>query len=261
MKVLFLGDIFAKAGRNTVKAFLPNFITANEIDFVIANGENLANGRGVTRKTATEVFDVGVDVLTSGNHLWDKKEGVEFISQDSRILKPANYPVAAAGNNFIILKKNELNLCVICLIGQSFMGGVNYPHQVLDNLLPELKKKTCNIFVDFHAESTAEKRAMGFMFDGKISALVGTHTHIQTADEEVLRDGTAYITDAGMTGPHDSVIGVKKNIILKKMTTGMPIRYEPSNEGNQINGVMITIDETSGKASSIRRIREEVASV
>ncbi len=258
MNIFFFGDVFSKSGRKCVKTFLPDFILNHKIDFVIANGENLANGRGITSKTAKELFDVGVDAFTTGNHLWDKKDGIPFIESDDRVVIPLNYPKRTVGTRYKILKKENKQLAVLCLLGQAFMGGVDFPFESLENILPQIKKITNNVLVDFHAEATAEKRAMGFLFDGKISALIGTHTHIQTADEEILPNGTAYLTDAGMTGPHDSIIGIEKDIILNKMLTCLPNRYVPATTGNQINGVVISIDEQSGKANKILRIREEM---
>lgn len=257
MKILFFGDIFGKYGRMIVQSKLDNLVRKHKIDIVIANGENLAGGKGITFKTANPLFQAGIDCFTSGNHLWDKKDGLDFISGEERILKPVNYPKAAYGNNFYIIKRDQFELGVINVAGQGFMNAANSPIEELEHFLPLIQKHTKNIFVDFHAEATAEKRTLGFMFDGRVSAIVGTHTHIQTADEEILPKGTAYITDVGMTGPHDSVIGVDKEIILKKVTTGMPIRYETTHRGIQINAVVIEINEKTGKAVSIERIRNK----
>jgi len=258
MNILFLGDIFGKPGRLIVKEYLESLREEFEIDFCIANGENVAQGRGITSKTAKILFDKGVDAFTSGNHLWDQKETIDFLETEKRILKPLNYPVKAKGSPFIILNKNNLKLGVISIIGQAFMGPANSPFDVLDENLPKILSETKCILIDIHAEATAEKRALGYYLNGRVSAVIGTHTHIQTADEEILSKGTAYITDAGMTGPHDSVIGVKKEIILEKMSTGMPIRYEVSNSGLQINAVVIRIDPESGKALEIERIKRKI---
>ncbi len=256
MKILFVADIFGRPGRTVVKRLLPDMIEAMKIDVCIGNCENSASGRGVTEKVAAELFNSGFDVLTGGNHLWDKREVYKYLEIEPRILKPANYPPKAIGNT--IFYKNLTNgkkLAVLSLCGQVFMGTADSPFTIMEELLPILKKETNMIFVDLHAEATAEKRAFGLYFAGKISAVIGTHTHIQTADEEILPGGTAYITDAGMTGPHDSVIGVNKEIIFERMTTGMPFRAEVAESGRQLNAVAIEIDENTGAALSIERIR------
>ena len=257
MKVLFLGDIFGKPGREICVKYLPALIIENEIDFCIANGENVAQGRGITAKTSKQLFEAGIDAFTSGNHLWDQKDAVEFIKSEKRIIRPLNFPEKAVGSTHIILKKDKLELAVVSLVGQAFMGPANSPFELFDHFYMTNQLPKC-ILVDIHAEATAEKRGLGFYLDGRVSAVIGTHTHIQTADEEILPEGTAYITDAGMTGPHNSIIGVKKEIILQKLLSGMPKRYEISTEGLQINGVIIEIDETSGKALSIERLKRKL---
>lgn len=259
MNILFIGDIFGKPGRQIITNFLPKLISEFNIDICIANGENVAQGRGITQKTAEPLFEAGIDVFTSGNHLWDKKESLEFIKYEERILKPLNYPDKAPGNKYYLCRTSDgKTLCVLTLCAQAFMPPANSPFQIFDEYLPILRKETNNIFIDFHGEATAEKRAMGFFVDGKVSALIGTHTHIQTADEEILPNGTAYITDVGMTGPHDSVIGVDKKIILEKMTSGVPKRYEVSKQGLQINAVVIKVDEKTGKALEITRLKRNI---
>jgi metallophosphoesterase (TIGR00282 family) len=256
MKVLFLGDIFGKPGREICIKYLPELIEEREVDFCIANGENIAQGRGITAKTSKQLFETGIDAFTSGNHLWDQKDTVEFIKAEKRIIRPLNFPEKAVGATHIILQKGELELAVFSLVGQAFMGAANSPFEFFDQFIKNNQLPKC-ILVDIHAEATAEKRALGFYLDGRVSAVLGTHTHIQTADEEILPQGTAYITDAGMTGPHNSIIGVKKEIILEKLLSGMPIRHEISTEGLQINGVLIEIDEVTGKALKIERIRRK----
>lgn len=259
INILFLGDVFGRPGRNIVKKHLHAYLKKFQIDICIANGENLASGRGITEKVAAELYNSGVDVLTSGNHLWDKKEGLAYIASESRIVKPLNYPERAFGNPcFVKDIPGKSKIAVLSLSGQAYMNPVNSPYDALEKILPELNVITHNIIVDFHAEATAEKRALGLFYDGKVSAVIGTHTHIQTADEEILPQGTAYITDAGMTGPHHSVIGIKKEIIFEKTLSGMPIRYDVSNEGLQINGVFISLDEKSGKALQILRIKDDI---
>jgi 2',3'-cyclic-nucleotide 2'-phosphodiesterase len=259
MRLLFLGDIFGKPGREIAQDYVPFLREKHKVDICIANCENIADGRGITERTAKELFTAGIDVLTSGNHLWDKHESHEYLRNEKRIVRPANYPPGAIGNQFFFAEcRNGEMIAVVSLVGQAFMTTALSPYFIMDELLPILNERTKNIFVDFHAESTAEKRAFGLNFDGRISAMIGTHTHIQTADEEILPHGTAYLTDAGMTGPHDSVIGIKKEIIIAKMITGMPLRYEVADSGNQINGVLIDIDSKTGMATSIIRIRDKV---
>lgn len=257
MNVLFIGDIFGKAGRKIIRNKLPALIKEFKIECTIANGENVAGGKGITRRTANQLIRAGVDIFTSGNHLWDRRESLDFIKQSEIILKPANFPEQAYGKDWILYttKKNN-NIAVINFTGQAFMHSAHSPYSVLDKYLPLINKKTKNIIIDFHAEATAEKRAFGFYCNGKVSAVLGTHTHIQTADEEILSNGTGYITDVGMTGPHDSVIGIKKKIILKKVTTGMPERYEPSKKGLQLNAVLLNIDN-DGKTKEIKRIKRK----
>ncbi|MDP2173717.1 MAG: TIGR00282 family metallophosphoesterase [Candidatus Cloacimonadaceae bacterium] len=253
MRVLFFGDIFGKSGR---KAFLDGIGALKEEfqpDFVIVNGENIADGKGLTEHTLKPLLGAGVDAISGGNHLWDRAESHEYIRATPRIVKPLNYPDATPGNSYHIINKADKSLGLICLTGQMFMPPSDSPFAAFDKWYAQ-NSLPC-VLLDFHAESTAEKRALGWHVDGRISAVVGTHTHIQTADEEILPGGTAYITDVGMTGPHDSVIGIKKSIILEKFTTCVPIRYEVSDRGLQINAVYIEIDEESGKSLCIKRIR------
>ncbi len=258
MNVLFFGDIFGKPGRISVKSILPELIEEYDADICLANGENLAAGKGITEKTAGQLFDAGIDIFTSGNHLWDKIDSLPYLAEEKRILKPLNYPVNSIGNNYFLKTgKNGQKLAIVNLIGQAFLSTADSPYFSLKKFLPVLKEKTNKILIDFHAEATAEKRALAFCFDGQVSAFIGTHTHIQTADEEILPQGTAYITDVGMTGPHDSVIGIKKELILKKLETGMPVRYEVAESGIQINAVFIEIDDETGKALKIKRIKRD----
>ena len=257
MNVLFFGDIFGKPGRSIIQKELDSLIIEYSVDICIANGENVAGGKGITEKTASQLFSSGIDVFTSGNHLWDKKDSLNFIKTESRIVKPLNSPERALGSKYYFKEiPTGEKIAIVSLVGQAFLGNADSPFFTLEKYLPEIKEQTNTVFVDFHAEATAEKRAFGFYFDGKVSAIIGTHTHIQTADEEILPNGTAYITDVGMTGPHDSVIGIKKEIILEKINTGMPQRYEASKNGLQINAVLVQIDE-QGKAQTITRIRRK----
>jgi metallophosphoesterase (TIGR00282 family) len=258
MNVLFIGDVFGSPGRKIVQKELTCLKEEFSIDITIANGENVAHGKGITEKTASTLFDAGIDVFTSGNHLWDKRESLDYLKIEKRIIKPLNTMAKTIGHDrFFKTAPNGEKLAIVCLIGQAFMPPIDSPLNTLEKILPEIKKETNNILVDFHAEATAEKRAMGYYFDGRISALIGTHTHIQTADEEILPNGSGYITDVGMTGPHDSVIGMKKDIILEKMTTGMPQKFDVADDGLQINAIFLKIDEKTGKTLEIKRIRRK----
>ncbi|MBM4403708.1 MAG: TIGR00282 family metallophosphoesterase [Candidatus Cloacimonetes bacterium] len=256
MKIVFFGDVFGKSGRETLLDAMPKLKDRYQADFYILNAENLADGKGLTEKTARPLFNAGIDAMTGGNHLWDRPESLDYIRSEPRIIKPLNYPRTTPGSPYCTIVKHDLKLTVLCLTGQLFMPPCDSPFSTFDRYLPELSSTTPCILLDLHGESTAEKRAMGWHVDGMISALIGTHTHIQTADEEILPQGTAYITDAGMTGPHDSVIGVKRHIILEKMRSGIPVRYEVSDRGPQINGIFITLDHHTGRALQIERIRE-----
>jgi len=254
MRVLFFGDVFGKPGRMALVHRLPSLINRYSSDFVVVNAENLADGRGVTEKTLKPMFSAGVDAVTSGNHLWDREESLDYIAHESRIIKPTNYPASAPGNRYYVARKNDLALGIICLTGQVYMPPCDSPFAAFDSFW-ESREQSYPLLVDFHAESTAEKRAMGWYIDGRASALLGTHTHIQTADEEILPMGTAYLTDVGMTGAHDSVIGVKKEIILEKFRTSVPRRFETSDRGLMINAAFIEIDDVNHAATRIERIR------
>lgn len=258
IKALFFGDIYGKPGRRTLLESLPGLKYEFEPDFVIINGENLADGKGLTEKTAKTLFHYGVDIITGGNHLWDRPESWDYIRGNRQIVKPMNYPTVTPGNPICTLSKDGKQLSVITLCGQIYMPPCNSPFETFESWANAFEHKGSGVIVDFHAESTSEKRALGWLADGRVSAVLGTHTHIQTADEEILPQGTAYITDVGMTGPHDSVIGVRKGIILEKFLTSLPSRYESSDRGLQVNAVYLEIDESTGKALSIRRIRRAV---
>jgi hypothetical protein len=253
MKILFFGDIFGRPGRNAIAEFLPKFRASNQVDLCIANCENLTDGKGASEKKIIEMTDIGVHIFSSGNHLYDKKNEVAFIEKSKIIARPLNLPKLAVGCKYVVYRVYDIPVTLITLCGQAYMHPINSPFFALDDFLQEHNSQF--IIVDFHAESTAEKRTMGHMFDGRISAIIGTHTHIQTADEEILPNGTAYITDVGMCGPHDSVIGIKKEIAILKVQTGMPVRHETADSGIQINAVYIDIDDTTGKATWIERIR------
>jgi metallophosphoesterase (TIGR00282 family) len=255
MKILMIGDVFAKPGRKLLKEHLPGLIEKHNIEFVLANAENASHGLGVTPDTAQELFSTGVDVLTSGNHIWDKKEIIEFMKQDPRLLRPANYPAAAPGKGHIIISgKNESKVGVINLQGRVFMAPSDDPFRIGLEIIANMKKTTPLILVDMHGEASSEKQAMGWFLDGKVTAVCGTHTHVPTADHRVLPGGTAYVTDIGMTGPYNSIIGMDKASILQKFQDQMPTRFEPA-AGNPIfYAMLIDADDRTGLAHSIERI-------
>ncbi len=254
MKILFFGDVFGKAGRQSIFNTLAGLKDEFKPDFIIANAENLADGKGITEKTLHPLLHLGVDAVTGGNHLWDRVEALDYLRKESRIVKPMNFPDTTPGSPYLILEKNGTRLGIICLCGQVYMPSCDSPFGTLESFLAKNPDHP-PLLLDFHAESTSEKRAMGWFSDGKLAAVIGTHTHIQTADEEILPQGCAYITDAGMTGSHDSVIGIKKSIIVDKFVTSIPNRYESADQGLQINGVLIDINPLTGTATNIVRIK------
>lgn len=260
MRILFIGDIFGRPGRNIVKDRLSGLVREHSIDLVIANGENAAAGFGITPPLAEEFFDLGIDVLTTGNHVWDKREIVDFFkmadgnphSPAHRVLRPANYPAGMPGWGLYQGRKVGVDYAVMNLQGRVFMAPNDDPFRVADELIKGISAKV--IFVDIHAEATSEKASMGWYLDGRVTAVVGTHTHVPTADERVLPNGTAYITDVGMTGPYDSVIGVKKELIIERFLTNMPMRFEAASGDVRLCAVVVDCDEISGRAHSITRI-------
>jgi len=254
IRILYIGDIFGKPGRRTVRELLPDLKEEFAPELVIANGENLAGGLGMTPDTANEMFELGVDVLTSGNHLWDKKEIIVHLAKEERILKPINYPPVVPGNDIYKIEIHGKKIVVLCLMGRVFTVTVDCPFRTMDAYLKKLLAEQPIVLVDFHAEATAEKQAMAWYLDGRISALIGSHTHVQTADERILTKGTAYITDAGMTGPHDSVIGLRRKDGIERFLTQIPNRFNPAKENLMLNGVIISVDE-KGSAFDIQRIR------
>jgi len=253
MRILFFGDVFGKPGRSLIMQELPRLRHEYKADFVILNAENLADGRGITEKVAKALWHSGVDAMTSGNHLWDREEALSYIAKEKRLVRPLNYPANSIGNISCRLEKGNLALDIICLTGQMFMPPCDSAFHGFDTFWNSRKEPEIPLLVDFHAESTAEKRAFAWHIDGRAAVMVGTHTHIQTADSEILPGGMAYITDVGMTGSHDSVIGVKKHIILDRFVNNIPQRFETSDKGLMINAVFIELDN-SGKAREIRRI-------
>lgn len=254
MNLLFLGDIIGSPGRRAVKSLLKRFIKDNSVHVVIANGENAAGGFGITEGIAEELFDCGIDIITSGNHIFDKREVIEYLMKNDRLIRPANYPEGVPGVGSTTLSTKFGKVAVINISGTVFMDALNCPFRTMDNELAYLPDDVKVIIVDFHAEVTSEKMCMGWYLDGRVTALIGTHTHVQTADERVLPEGTGYITDAGMSGPYDSVIGVKKDIALKKFLTMMPIRFDTAKNDVRLCGVLLNVDETTGKCLEIKRI-------
>jgi metallophosphoesterase (TIGR00282 family) len=256
MRILFIGDIVGKAGRQAVEGVLEKTIRDHQVEFTIANGENAAGGMGITPSIAIEIFNEGVDVLTSGNHIWAKKEILSFLDEEHRILRPANYPAQVPGRGmgvFHSIKGRKIG--VLNLEGRVFMRNLECPFRIAEKEIEILRKETSIILVDFHAEATSEKMAMGWFLNGKVSAVLGTHTHVQTGDEKVLSGGTAYITDVGMTGPLGSVIGIRKEVALERLLTQIPWKFEVATEDIELQGVVIEVDSNTGKALEIQRIR------
>jgi len=259
MKILFIGDIVGSPGREAIKGLLPGLQEEYKLDFVIANAENAAGGSGITPKVAQELFEAGVNVLTSGDHIWKKREIYDIIDQEERILRPLNFPSGVAGRGSCLFKaKNGSRIGVVNVQGRVFMEALECPFKTSRQAVEELSKETKVIIVDIHAEATSEKVALGWYLDGKVSAVLGTHTHIQTADEKILPGGSAYITDVGMTGPLDSVIGRRVEDVLKRFITAVPVRFEVAQENIQLQGAVLEIDDSSGKAKSILRIQKKL---
>jgi metallophosphoesterase (TIGR00282 family) len=256
MKILFIGDIVGSPGRQIVADRVADIVEGRQIDLVIANGENSAAGFGITPRIAEELFAAGVEVITGGNHIWDKKEILDYIKQQPRLVRPANFPDLNPGSGLYIgTAKNGVPYAVLDLQGRVFMASNDCPFRAADRELARIPSETRVVFVDFHAETTSEKEAMGWYLDGRVSAVIGTHTHVATADEQVLPGGTAFQTDVGMTGPHNGIIGMDKLAILKRFLDGQPARFEVATGDVQMNTVLIDVDETTGRARSIERLR------
>ncbi|MBI3682446.1 MAG: TIGR00282 family metallophosphoesterase [Acidobacteria bacterium] len=254
MRILFIGDIFASAGRKLVAEHLPYIQESERIDLVIANAENAAGGFGLTPVLADELFRLGIDVLTSGNHIWDRKEIYEYFARQPRLLRPANYPSDLPGSGLAIAQaRNGSHCAVLNLQGRTHMPATECPFRKADAMLAGLDSSVKVRFVDFHAELTSEKMAMGWHLDGRVSAVIGTHTHVPTADTRILPHGTAYQTDAGMTGPYDSVIGVEKDSVLRKFLTSLPVRFDAAKGNAQLHAVVIEADEHTGQSVAAKR--------
>ena len=254
--VLVIGDIVGKAGCRAVFATLNKLKQKNQADFVIANGENASEGKGITPADAEDLFKSGVDVITSGNHIWQKKEILDILKSDSRLLRPENYPVGVPGSGNCVAKVRDISIGVCNLEGRVYLSNIRCPFKVGRDTVTRMRKDTNILIVDFHAESPEEKEALAIYLDGRVSAVVGTHTHVQTADERILPKGTGYITDIGMTGPKDSCIGMDSAIALKRGLTQMPLKMEVANTTAEIHGVCLKIDISSGKTLSIERVKE-----
>ncbi len=255
IRILFIGDIVGRPGRDLVRRGLAGIVDEHRIDLVIANAENAAAGFGITREIGDQLLECGVDVMTSGNHIWDKKEAIDYIGAESRLIRPANYPAGVPGNGtYLARTAGGTSVGVINLMGRVFMLNIDDPFACALREVEVMRQRTRIIFVDFHAEATSEKMAMGWHLDGKVTAVVGTHTHVQTADERLLPKGTAYLTDVGMTGPHDSIIGVEIEPALGRFLTGMPARFETATANPRLNAVIVEADEKSGLATDIERV-------
>ena len=255
MRLLFIGDIVGRPGRELVQKGLSNLIRYHQIDLVIANAENAAAGSGITRELGEQLLGYGVDVMTSGNHIWAKREAVDYIGTEPRLLRPANFPAGVPGNGRYLARTHDgRSVGVVNVMGRVFMAAIDDPFTVVLREIERLRERTRVIFVDFHAEATSEKIAMGWHLDGKVTAVVGTHTHVQTADERILPRGTAYLTDVGMTGPHDSIIGVEVQAALGRFLNAMPAKFETATGNPRLNAVTIEADETTGLATDVERL-------
>ncbi len=257
MNVLIVGDIVGRTGRRVVKEVMRSYRKKYRADFVIANGENAAGGNGITREIADELFKEGIDFITMGNHTWDKKEILQFIEHEPCLIRPANYPPDTPGKGSAVIKlENQLKIGVINLSGRVFMTPLDCPFRTAEALVKTIARETPNIIIDFHGEATSEKIAFAWYMDGKVSAVIGTHTHVQTADERILPQGTGYITDVGMTGPQNSVLGVRTDLVIQKFLTQMPVRFEVAEGTAQLNGLFLRIDEKTGKTILVERINQ-----
>ena len=256
MKVLYIGDIMGEPGRRAVARMVPRLVSQRQIDVVVGNGENAAGGFGITPDLAEELFGMGLSAITTGNHAWDKKEILDYFPRERRLLRPANYPEGVPGQGSVIVQaKNGEELAIVQLMGRAYMPTLDCPFQVAKRAMGKLRKRVAAVIVDMHAEATSEKTAMGHYLDGEATAVVGTHTHVQTADEQILPRGTAYLTDIGMTGPLHGVIGVKKELAIEKFLTGMPRRFEVAAGPTVFCAALIELDARIGKALSIERVR------
>jgi 2',3'-cyclic-nucleotide 2'-phosphodiesterase len=260
LKILFIGDIIGRPGRRIIKTFLQELIHSELIDMVIANGENSAGGFGINREVCQELLVAGVDVITMGNHTWDNKEIYQLFERERRLIRPANYPGGTPGEGYYIAETQKgVRVGVLNILGQVFLDPLACPFHTANECIVDIKKKTNIIIIDFHAEATSEKTALGWYLDGQVTAVLGTHTHITTADERILPKGTGYITDVGMTGPSNSILGINPDIVIKKFLTHLPARFEVASGPIELNAVILDIDD-AGTTTSIRRIRRTIDS-
>lgn len=256
MRILFIGDVVGRLGRNAVKALLPSLADRYKVDVVIANGENIAGGFGLTKDLVEDLYSFGIHIITTGNHVWDKKEFIHHIVKDNRVLRPLNYPPGVPGAGSIVhTTKQSRKIAVLNLSGRVFMPPMDCPFRTARDAVSAIAKETKVIVVDFHAEATSEKIAFGYFMDGAVSAVIGTHTHVQTADEKILPQGTAYITDVGMTGPAHSVIGIEVQQIIDRFLTGMPAKFETAKGQAILSAVLVEVSDETGKAAAIQRIQ------
>lgn len=259
VNLLFIGDIVGRTGRQAVARRLHRLVDLHRVDLVVANGENAAAGFGLTAEVTRDLLDLGIDVLTSGNHIWDKKEIYDVLNEEPRLLRPANYPPGLPGRGSGVFSTSAgIRVGIINLEGRVFMNALDCPFRAADRLVEEMRRQTPVILVDFHAEATSEKAAMGAYLDGRVSTVVGTHTHVQTADERILPGGTGYLTDAGMTGSRDAVIGIRKELAIERFLTQLPVRFEVAKKDPVLCGILFSIDEATGRAVGVQRILEEV---
>lgn len=254
MNILIIGDIVGRPGRKILKHYLSEIINKHQVEFVIANAENAAGGRGLNREVMQELLGLGIDVLTMGNHVWDNKEILSFINNEPRLIRPANYPPGTPGQGWHLYRGGfNQRIAVINVSGRVFMTPLDCPFRTVEEILT-MTSDADYIIIDFHAEATSEKQALAYYFDGRVTAVLGTHTHIQTADEKILPGGTAYITDLGMTGPSESILGMDRDLVIKKLTTQLPVRLEVAKGPMQLQGIVISVDENTKKAVGIKRI-------
>ena len=257
MRILFLGDVVGKPGWRALRRVVPRLIDTESISLVVANGENVAGGAGIDVEGAQALFDAGVDVVTSGNHVWRRSAIVERLATDTRFLRPANFPPGTPGVGWTVCETADGTMVgIVNLIGRVFMAALDCPFRAVEAVLPELRGRTGVIVVDMHGEATSEKVAMGWFLDGRVSAVLGTHTHVQTADERILPGGTAYMTDVGMCGPMDSVIGIRRELVIRRFLTQMPVKFEVAGGPVLVQGALVDIDPVSGRATAVRRVQQ-----
>ncbi len=259
MRILFLGDIVGQPGRTAVRAILPRWRSEHQPDIVVANGENAAAGMGITPNVAAELLNEGIEVLTLGNHTFNKKEAAPLLKVESRIIRPANYPPGTPGFGYGTFSTGRGRLAVVNLLGRTFMEALDDPFREAKTLVPLLREQTRCILIDMHAEATSEKAALAWMLDGQVSAVVGTHTHVQTSDARVLPGGTAFITDVGMVGPRDSILGVDTQTVIRRFLTRMPVRFEVAGGPVRVDAVVIELDDNSGHAVQIQCLEEFIS--